>query len=172
MTVNGAVVERAAVPATLSAAGVAALVLGNGYGALGEDGRVGAGFMPMLAGGLLVLLGILDLALMRRTPRQGEDEPPSDLEDLDDLDVRGRSGRQRRRLLVAVFVLLYLTIIAVQVIGFLLAFGLLILVCSVVLERHRLLPSVLVACLAVAATYCVFARFLHVPLPTGYLGLI
>lgn len=169
MTVKGAMVERAAVPAALSIAGLTALVVGNGYGAFGNDGRVGAGFMPMLAGGLLVMLGVLDLALTRRAPRQRERAARSGAEEM---DLRGRSARQRQRLLVAVFGLLFVTIMAVQIVGFLLAFGLLILACSVVLERHRLLPSVLVSGIAVAVTYGVFVSFLHVPLPTGYLGLL
>lgn len=170
MTVNYALVRMTAVPAALSAVGVASLALGNGYGAFGDDGLVGAGFMPMLAGGLLVLFSLLDLVLLRRrATRQREDASACDV---DDLDVRGRSARQRGRLLVAVFVLLCGTILAVQVVGFLLAFGLLILLCSVGLERHRFLPSVLVAAAAVATTYGVFVSFLHVPLPTGYLGLI
>lgn len=167
--VGTAIPRRAAVPVALSATGLSALVVGNSYGAFDDDGRIGAGFMPMLAGGLLVLFGVLDLALMSRAPWQESDTPSSDA---DEADARGRNARQRQRLLVAVFVLLFGTILAVQVVGFLLAFGLLILLCSVVLEGHRVLSSVLVAGVAVSTTYGVFVALLHVPLPTGHLGLL
>jgi putative tricarboxylic transport membrane protein len=174
--VNRTAVERGMVDILLSAVGVAAMVAGHRYGVLGEDGRVGPGFMPMLAGGLMAAFGVLDLALQRWSRSSGE----PDLVDADgsqalegaDVDLRGRTLRQRRRLLTVVFALLLGTILLVQVVGFLLAFGLLIFVCSFGLEKHRLLPSLLVSAVAVTATYGVFVIFLHVPLPAGSLGVL
>jgi len=60
----------------------------------------------------------------------------------------------------------------VQVVGFLIAFVLLLFVVAVFVERRALLPSILVALIAGAVTYGIFVVLLRVPLPQGFLGII
>lgn len=93
-------------------------------------------------------------------------------DDADGVDILGRTQRQRNRMLAVVLGLVVATLVMVQVVGFLLAFVLLLFVVAVFVERRRVLPSALVALAAGAVTYAVFVALLSVPLPQGLLGLI
>jgi hypothetical protein len=61
-------------------------------------------------------------------------------------------------------------VLLVPLLGFLVAFGLLVLFVCAVVERRPPLVALLVTALAVACGYGVFAVFLDVPLPTGVAG--
>jgi hypothetical protein len=89
----------------------------------------------------------------------------------DDVDIFGRTPKERGRQLVTVFVALVAACLLVPVLGFLVSFFLLSLFISAVVERRRWIPSLIVSFLAVAAVYGVFVGFLDVPLPTGLLGI-
>lgn len=92
--------------------------------------------------------------------------------DGDEVDIFGRTQRQRNRMLAIVLGLVVATLVMVQVVGFLLAFVLLLFVIAVFVEHRRVLPSAVVAVAAGAVTYGIFVLLLRVPLPTGLLGLI
>jgi putative tricarboxylic transport membrane protein len=90
----------------------------------------------------------------------------------DTVDIFGRTQKQRNKMLGIVIGLVILTLLAVQVVGFLIAFVLLLFVVAVFVERRSLLPSALVALVAGAVTYGIFVVLLRVPLPQGFLGII
>jgi putative tricarboxylic transport membrane protein len=90
----------------------------------------------------------------------------------DAVDIFGRTQTQRNRMLAVVIGLTILTLLAVQVVGFLISFVLLLFVIAVFVERRSLLPSALVALAAGGVTYGIFVVLLRVPLPQGFLGLI
>lgn len=97
---------------------------------------------------------------------------PLATDDDDGVDILGRTQRQRNRMLAVVLGLVVLTLAMVQVVGFLLAFVLLLFVVAVFVEHRRVLPSALVAVAAGVVTYAIFVALLRVPLPQGLLGLI
>jgi putative tricarboxylic transport membrane protein len=90
----------------------------------------------------------------------------------DAVDIFGRTQKQRNKMLAVVIGLVILTLLAVQVVGFLISFVLLLFVVAVFVERRSLLPSALVALVAGAVTYGIFVVLLRVPLPQGFLGII
>ena len=174
--------DRLVASMVLTGLGLVAAVVGAGYGVLGDDSQVGPGFMPVLAGGLMVLFGLLDLGVGLRTRPRGRDSAAagsseetvadSSPRDDSDVDLLGRTSRQRKRQLWVVFALVLGSLLVVSVLGFLLAFGLLVFVCSYAVERQRLLPSALVSTLSIVAVHAIFVLFLGVPLPTGVLGIL
>ena len=97
---------------------------------------------------------------------------PLATDDDDGVDILGRTQRQRNRMLAVVLGLVVVTLAMVQVVGFLLAFVLLLFVVAVFVEHRRVLPSALVAVAAGVVTYAIFVALLRVPLPQGLLGLI
>ena len=192
--------------AVLAIIGVAAVLGGLGYGVTVEGGEIGAGFLPVLSGGLVAVFGILDVIgrLRNRNDRPTQAELILDTvgERFDDehggytvlpandsgaattstqtlgmgkreaVDIFGRTQKQRNKMLGVVIGLVILTLLAVQVVGFLIAFVLLLFVVAVFVERRALLPSILVALIAGAVTYGIFVVLLRVPLPQGFLGII
>jgi putative tricarboxylic transport membrane protein len=90
----------------------------------------------------------------------------------DDLDIFGRTQKQRNRMLAVVLGLIVAALIAVQLVGFLIAFVLLIFVIAVVVEGRKVVPAAIVSVAAGAVTYAIFVALLRVPLPQGLLGII
>jgi putative tricarboxylic transport membrane protein len=175
--------------AVLAAVGIAAVLGGIGYGAFGEEGRIGPGFLPILAGGLVAFFALFDiigrvrssktpdaleLALGDALPESVETpvEDGSAVELDDDLDIFGRTQKQRNRMLVMVLGIVIASLLLVNVIGFLLALGLMLFACAFVVERRKWLPSLIVTIVAVATAYLVFGVLLRVPLPQGLLGIL
>jgi putative tricarboxylic transport membrane protein len=162
----------------LAAIGAAVLATSFGYGILGEEGRVGPGLLPMVTGLLLLLLsGGQLLVRLRRLRAVGNNRATTDGAGPDEagpveagVDVFGRTEAQRVRQLRMVVAALPVAVLMVPLLGFLAAFGLLVLFVCAVVERRRLPVALLVAVLAVAAGHGVFAEFLDVPLPTGAVG--
>jgi putative tricarboxylic transport membrane protein len=163
--------QRRVANSGLATLGVAAVIIGAGYGVFDESGRIGPGFMPVLAGGLMALFGLLDLGLSWR-PQAVTVTTEDAHQDAQCTDVRGRTSRQRQQQLWVVFGLVLLALLLVPVLGFLISFGLLLFVCSCAVERQGVLPSLLVSVVSVAVIYGIFVTFLSVPLPTGALGIL
>lgn len=146
------------------------IVLGAGfalsapvYGIFGEQGRIGPGFVPLAAGGLLaVLAGVLLHRQLRHPAVTGEPEAGA--------DDFGRTPGQRAWILRRVFVLVPVTVLAVPVVGMVCAFGALVLVISTWLEGRRLLPAVAFSVAVAGGVWVIFAVVLAVPLPTGVFG--
>lgn len=180
-TISGANLRKAVASLIIALIGIAAVIGGFGYGFI-EDGRIAAGFLPVLVGGAMALFALLDVVGSVRS-REKEStlletaqveavetlEPVSEPES--DLDIYGRTGKQRDRMLLMVIGIILATVLLVPILGFLVAFALMLIVIAVVVERRRLLPSVLVSAVALAAAYGIFVLFLRVPLPTGILGI-
>lgn len=178
---------RFAPNAVIIVLGVAAAAMGAGYGVL-DDGRIGPGFLPAVSGALMALFAAvntltsgrrqaatLDSVVEDRVPgldpgdgsqAQGPAGP-----DGGDLDIYGRTQRQRDRMLWTVIGIVLATVALVPLLGFMLAFAAMLLVIAVVVERRKILPSVTVSVVTLAATYAIFALFLRVPLPQGILGI-
>ncbi|WP_246154667.1 tripartite tricarboxylate transporter TctB family protein [Saccharopolyspora hirsuta] len=133
-----------------------------GYGVLLPESRIGPGFLPLVAGGLLAVFSALLLAEQLRAPHPAPPQPG--------VDDFGRTPRQRVWILRRVFVLLPVAVALVPLLGMAVAFGLLVLVISTWLEGHRPLPAVALSACSAAAMYGVFAVVLQVPLPTGVFG--
>jgi uncharacterized membrane protein len=108
-------------------------------------------------------------------PAMPPDDAPTEAVDtgpgLDDVDIFGRTPKERGRQLMTVFAALIVAVLLVPLLGFLVSFFLLSLFISAVVERRRWIPSLIVSFLAVAAVYGIFIGFLGVPLPTGLLGI-
>ncbi|MGR6319073.1 tripartite tricarboxylate transporter TctB family protein [Micromonospora soli] len=171
--------------AVLAVVGLAAAAGGIHYGVFVDGGRVGPGFLPVLAGGLTaVLCGWVALRSGHGQPSHrpggaaagagphaagGTDLTESGADD--DVDISGRTRRERIRNLWKVFGLTLGAILLVQVVGFLVAFGGLVFVISTWVERQPLLKSAVIAAVATGLIYGVFGLFLHVPLPGGLLGV-
>ncbi|MEB3370889.1 tripartite tricarboxylate transporter TctB family protein [Saccharopolyspora mangrovi] len=133
------------------------------YGVVGEQGRIGTGLVPMVAGGLLAVLAAV---LLRRQLSQ----PVAAGETESGTDDFGRTAGQRSWILRRVFVLLPVTVLAVPVVGMVCAFGGLVLVISTWLEGRRLLPAVAFSVAVAGGVWVIFAVLLAVPLPTGIFG--
>lgn len=161
----------------LTLVGLAAAIVGSRYGIVVDNGRVGPGLVPTVSGGLLCLLGIaLTLRAVREDARGDGARLPDDGTGgegtaAEDVDLSGRTSAQRVRQLWIVFGLLLVAILAVNLLGFLVSFGLLVLVISVWLERRGVVASLAVAVGACALIYVVFELFLRVPLPPGLIGI-
>lgn len=140
---------------------------GLGYGLTKENGQVGPGLLPALVGGLLVLTALVQVVRTVRGGAAAESEETVAAED----DVDHRTTRQRTRILWTVFGLTLVALLLVQVLGFLAAFGLLVLVISVAVERRPVVPALAISVIAVAVVYAIFVLFLRVPLPGGVFGI-
>ncbi len=103
------------------------------------------------------------------------DDGPGDLDGAgpgpDDVDIFGRTPKERGRQLVTVFVALVVACLLVPLLGFLVSFFLLSLFISAIVEKRGWIPSLIASFLAIAAVYGVFVGFLGVPLPTGLIGI-
>ena len=135
-----------------------------GFGLFLDNGQVGPGLLPAISGALLAALGATLLVRTRNAPTE---EPA----EVGGIDIQGRTAKARVRQLWIVFGLLLATIVAVNVLGFLIAFGLFVLVVSTWVERRKVLPSLAMTVGACAVIYAVFVVFLRVPLPPGVLGI-
>lgn len=167
--------------ALLIAVGSTMAIMSLDYDLLGRNGLIRPGFMPFLAGGFMALFGVaVGVSALRQrwayakareiasttepstsTPAAGESEPVVRTE-----DEAGTDGRFNKRVAI-VFGLTLATILAAPVLGFILAFGLLILVLLVVIEREPLWIGVVISGVASFATWLVFVYWLRIPLPSG-----
>lgn len=165
-------IARAAVSAALAVVGVAAAVIGSGYGFTKDDGQVGAGFMPVVLGIVMTVLASIDiLSTFRR--RVGVPAPGPGVDEVDDtLDVLGRTQRERNRMLALVVGMMFVALLLAPVTGLLIALGLLVVALATLVERRHILIALLVGAIAIAVVHIVFAVLLKVPMPTGLIGLI
>ncbi|NYI71255.1 presenilin-like A22 family membrane protease [Naumannella cuiyingiana] len=153
---------RGAVTALLVIIGGYAVIAGLGYGLTDDEGRVGPGLLPALAGALVAVLAVADFVVTSRAGAAAGDGVP-------DIDSEGRSQARRNRQLAAVVGLLFGTVIVGYFIGFMIAFTLFIFAVLLLVERRRWWQAALVAVVVMAAVWAVFEKFLGVPFPTGIL---
>ena len=175
----------------LAVIGIVFVASSFGYGVLQEGGRIGPGFLPLVLGGLLVVLGLVQLVGRLRAPvpepaehHHHHNAPQTPVAGAHDMlerqhdehpelgvDILGRSAGYRMRQLWMVVAAIAVTIFLVPYLGFLIAFAALILFISVVVERRRIIPALLITLAAIGVVYGVFVEFLNVPLPSGPLDL-
>ncbi len=162
--------------AALAGLGLAAVVGGLGYGLLGEDGRIGPGFVPASAGAVMVVFATLELARILRPraarERTGLMASVQDVEQeaADAVDQFGRTDRQRARAIVAIFATTAVGVGLVPFLGLITALSLVVLTLTLGIERRPVLPSALTAVGAAVLAYGVFVLVLNVPVPVGPLG--
>lgn len=171
----------------LAVIGAVALVVGLGYEAFTEAGLIGPGFLPAVAGGLILTFSLVEVAklyLARPRTHTGSslmDQVAAVEHDAShatadgssgELDTFGRTARQQSMAVWKVFGAIGVAILLVPLLGMLLSMGLLVLTLTLWVERRRVLPVVLTTLGAVLFAYVVFIQVLHVPVPTGPLGFI
>lgn len=145
-------------------------VLSLDYGLLGRNNLIRPGFMPFLAGGLMALFGVaIGFQALRqhrnsRARASARGETPESVPETEGR-VSGGSGKR----VAVVFGLTFVTILAAPVIGFILAFGLLILVLLALVEREPVWLALLISVAASLTTWLIFVYFLRIPLPSGFL---
>lgn len=145
--------------------GAIAVTTALGYGLLTAEGEIGPGFLPAVAGGVMALAAGLDAVRNLARPPAEEDTVQETAGS--EVDIHGRDAATRRRQLWMVICLVVATVALVAVLGFLLAFALLVVACAVLVERRRLVPSLVTAALVAAGVWLVFVLGLGIPLPTG-----
>lgn len=159
-------IARVAASGVLVVVGAVAALIGSGYGFTTDNGQIGAGFMPVVLGVVMAVLAVV--ATLRRPP----DADAGAGTEESDIDVLGRSQRQRNGMLALVVGLLFLALLLVPVTGLLIALGLLVVAIATIVERRHILAALLVGAIAIAVVHVVFAVLLKVPMPTGLIGLI
>ena len=150
----------------LATLGVAFAIGGTGYGVFGEGSRIGPGFMPFVAGVLLVVFGVMigvEAALHRGRV------PSRTLQNMQEGGAEGDEEESGRTVAVA-FGLMLVTVLLIPVLGFLLSFGLLILALVTFVEREGWVRGILLSVGAIAMTWLTFVVLLEIPLPPGILG--
>lgn len=154
-----------------------------------EGGRIGPGFMPAVAGVLMIVFGVLIgvEALLQTRPDGEEGQRPEDDdrgitdEQSDRPDTEATDNRERAAVdgegeipSRSVFLLFGLTLVALlltPILGFFVSFGLLILSLVTFVEQAKLVSGIILSVSATAGAWLVFEWFLQIPLPTGILGL-
>ncbi len=146
----------------LVALGVAfAVGAASGFPLMGEGGRIGSGFMPFVAGTLLVVFGAMvggEALLRRRTTEAGGPGGEEDEE------------AKSRYTVGVVFGLTLLAVLLIPVLGFLVSFGLLVFALVRFVEGGGWLLGVGMGAGAAVFTWLVFVLFLQIPLPMGIFG--
>jgi hypothetical protein len=158
------------------AAGVLSIVEGAGYGLVRDDGIIGPGFLPIVIGAILVVLGGGILAQTFRSAEgpSGIEAVEAELErevaglDTDAAPVFDVEGNDRAAL--AVFAGIGLAILASYWLGLIVAFSLLVLGILAIVEHQNLIRSVVIAGLMGVGCWVVFVHFLEVPLGLGIFG--
>lgn len=178
----------------IAAVGLGAVVMGLGYGVTGPDGSIGPGFMPVITGAFISLASLADIGRLYFAPAgqstaglgsladelsaeaaAAQDAARAELAgdaDGEARDTFGRTARQRTRTVLLIFGALLAAILMTQVVGMLLALGLMMFAIVVGLEKKPLVPATLTTVAVVAGAYLIFVRMLGVPLPQGMLGLL
>ncbi len=135
----------------------------TGLEVVNDQGRIGSGFMPFATGLLLLLFGaVVGFEGLLR----GEGEEATESEEDEPEEERG--SRHKTGL---VFAMTLAAILLVSLVGFIIAFGLLVFALVRFVERESLLLGTAVGLGAMVFTWVVFVFFLRIPLPGGMLGI-
>ncbi|WP_114856218.1 tripartite tricarboxylate transporter TctB family protein [Brachybacterium sp. YJGR34] len=185
----------------LAVLGLVAVIMGLGYGFLGEDGQIGPGFMPVTTGAFIVIASLTEIARLylardghasaglggladelsaeaAAVQKSAHGESADDTastpaeEKGEELDTFGRTAKQRARTVPLIFAVLLAALLLTQLIGMLLALATMMLALLLVIERKPVLPSVLASAAVLVAAYLIFVQMLGVPLPQGLLGIL
>lgn len=162
--------------ALLLALGAAFVVGSTNYELFGEGGRIGPGFMPFVAGVLLVVFGALvgGGAAWRRgrhMQRVAGQEPETETQQGEREQDKG-VGKGGSRSVLFVFGLTLAAILFIPLFGFSLSFGLLVFALATVVERERLITALVLSGGATIIPWLLFSQLLNVPLPQGLFELV
>ncbi|MGK5529704.1 tripartite tricarboxylate transporter TctB family protein [Streptomyces sp. URMC 129] len=148
----------------LSAVGTAFFLLSFPYHwSSPEDGAIGPGAVPRVAGLALALLG---LVLIRQEIRVGSTLEGDGLVAEDSGHTPEETRRIRRKLVVVVATMVITTLL-IPVLGLLPALSLMALFLAAVVERQPWPRSAAMAAATLAGTYLLFEVLLRIPLPLG-----
>jgi putative tricarboxylic transport membrane protein len=165
------------------------------YGVLGEAGRLEPGAMPVFSGLALALcgVGVVVSAFRTGTVSAAEDavdtvpggasqpdgssgtETEADAEADVDVEVEFEASAEPEARVGRALVVLAAATVATYLasrIGFLAAFGLMIIGLLVGVERERVWKALAVAAGAMVFTYLLFVQFLRIPVPEGPLPFL
>ncbi len=132
------------------------IVVSTGDLAYWEEVSPGNRFMPLWVAGAGALLALLLLLEARRRQSPGE------------VDWPDRTGWFR---VVSTLAAIVVFAVLVDVIGFILATALFIIVLLLGVLRRAVVPSVLTSVITVGLIYGVFISWLSIPLPKGVFGI-
>ncbi|GAA5165674.1 hypothetical protein GCM10011366_05080 [Ornithinimicrobium tianjinense] len=173
--------------------GLVVAVMGWGYGFQADNGQVGPGFLPVLTGSFIVVASALELLRMFLAPtapvegsfmegvekveaRAKEELARAMAEsgggEKEELDVFGRTHRQRGRAVQLVFGVMFVAILLIPLLGLLLSMTLMTFVILRFIESRGWLMSAAVSAGAFLFFFLIFRLALGLPLPTGMLGLV
>lgn len=179
----------------LALLGLVAVLMGLGYGFIGENDQIGPGFMPVLTGTFILVASLAEIGRLYLAPtgqstaglgglaeelsaeaaaaqsaahaaRDAEGEGP------DERDTFGRTAKQRSRTVPLIFAILLGAILLTQLIGMLLSLALMMFAIVVFVEKKPLVPSLVTSVAVLVVAYLIFVQMLGVPLPQGLLGIL
>lgn len=176
----------------LALLGLVAVIMGFGYGFIGENDQIGPGFMPVLTGGFILLASLAEIGRLYLAPKgqstaglggvaeelsaeaaAAQNAAHADTgADEEERDTFGRTAKQRSRTIPLIFAILLGAILLSQLIGMLLSLGLMMLSIVLFVEKKPLVPSLLTSAAVLIAAYLIFVQMLGVPLPQGLLGIL
>lgn len=171
----------------LGALGAAATLMGFGFGVFVEGNQVGPGFMPVAIGLFIFGASMLELGRILLTDdslkedsvmavveevQQDAAEQIAEARGEEELDTFGRTQRQRNRAPLYIFLVLAVALLLVDFLGLVVSFALAVAFMIIVIERRPWWVGLIATGVAVLFIFVVFKLILHIPLPTGYLGLI
>ncbi len=128
-----------------------------------EDGTIGAGALPRVAGLLLLLIG---LALIRQESRAGS-VLEGDGHVVEEEEHTPEETRAIRRKLILITAVMVVTALLIPILGMLPALALMTLYVTAFVERLRWPVALATAAGVLVVSYLLFTVVLRVPLPLG-----
>lgn len=179
----------------LALLGLVAVIMGLGYGFIGENDQIGPGFMPVLTGGFILVASLAEIGRLFLVPKgqstAGLGGVAEELSaeaaaaqkaahaelgaadgDGEERDTFGRTAKQRNRTVPLIFAILLGAIMLTQVIGMLLSLALMMFTIVFFIEKKPLIPALLTSGAVLVVAYLIFVQMLGVPLPQGMLGIL
>lgn len=173
--------------------GLVAVVMGLGYGFIGENDQIGPGFMPVLTGGFILVASLAEIGRLLLAPKGGSTaglggvaeelsaeaaaaqeaaRSEQSVPDSEERDTFGRTAKQRNRTVPLIFASVLAAILLSRLVGMLLALALMMFAIVFLIERKPLVPSLVSSLAVLAGAYLIFVQALGVPLPQGMLGIL
>jgi hypothetical protein len=160
----------------LFAVGVFVVTYGLQYPLRAEDGSVGPGLMPMVAGTALAITAAVLLgralsaagAALRSPPPAPAPNPPAELSVADFADAAPEPTGQPITV-AGILGMLIVAVLLAPTIGLIPMLGALVFVCVLVFERQGWIAAAIMTVLAMACSWLLFVRLFEVPVPYGTL---
>lgn len=164
----------AAAEVLLIVAGAVIAIVGARYGLVHDNGAIGPGVMPLVAGSILVLGALQGLLQRDRTDDDERAQPSSDPgqgEDDADTKAEGAVSSTGAVPVIGLITIMGLGTVAMPYAGFVLSSGCMIIAILSVIERVPIWRSAMVAVVA-ATILWLLVDTLRIPVPPGSLFLI